>query len=110
MVFILSARLQRCFHYRQTSLLGQALTVILILILTFFFMVSCSPYVYCRWFNSITAEFHHVLLTVLSRGIACIALVKILIDDGRTGAFAEQTKQGTVTIVILQSDWKVSLL
>lgn len=68
----------------------------LLLCCFFFFLVSCSLYVDCRWFNSITAESHHVLLTVLSCDIACLALVKILIDDGRKGVFAEQTKQGTV--------------
>ena len=85
------------FRYREKCSARSSLTYIFgFYFVCFFFLVSCSLYVDCRWFNSITAESHHVLLTVLSCDIACLALVEILIDDGRKGVFAEQTKQGTV--------------
>lgn len=95
-MFILSAHLQRWLPLSREMLCSFKPYLYFRLLLCFFFLVSCSLYVDCRWFNSITAESHHVLLTVLSCDIACLPLVKILIDDGRKGVFAEQTKQGTV--------------
>ena len=97
-MLILSAHLQRWLSLSREMLCSfkPYLYFRLLLCFVFFFLVSCSLYVDCRWFNSITAVSHHVLLTVLSCDIACVALVKILIDDGRKGVSAEQTKQGIV--------------
>ena len=96
-MFIHSAHLQRWLPLSREMLCSvKPYLYFRLLLCFFFFLVLCSLYVDCRWFNSITAESHHVLLTVLSCDIACLALVKILIGDGRIGVFAEQTKQGTV--------------